>query len=110
MQNEPITHGELRDAVTHEVRQQITPYRLQLEQDREDIRLIKWTLYGNEIAGEVGLVRSVKSMQSKLDTLIDLSEARENQWKGIRNALIAVGALSSVPALQALGKLFGLLP
>lgn len=105
-----MPNDELREAVTHEVRQQITPYRLQLEQDREDIRLMKWTLYGNSEAGETGLVKSVKSMQSKLDTLIDLSEARENQWKGIRNALVVIGALSGVPALQALGKLVGLWP
>lgn len=106
----PTDHEELRAAVTHEVRQQLTPYLLQVGQDREDIRLMKWTLYGNSEAGEKGLVKSVQSMQDKLDTLIDLSQARENQWKGIRNALAVIGAISSLPALQALGKLTGLWP
>lgn len=106
----PPDRDELRDAVTYEVRQQLTPYLLKVDQMSDDQRMMKWTLYGNEAAGEAGLVKSVKSIQGKLDTLIDLSEARENQWKGIRNALIAVGALSSVPALQALGKLLGILP
>lgn len=106
----PAEHDELRAAVTYEVRQQLTPYLLQVSQDREDIRLMKWTLYGNTEAGEKGLVKSVQSMQDKLDKLIDLSEARENQWKGIRNALITIGTLSSIPLIQALGKLAGIWP
>jgi hypothetical protein len=105
-----ITRTELRDAVTSEVRQQMTPYVLRVAQDQDDLRLLKWTVYGNEQAGEVGLVKSMKSIQGKLDTLIASSEARENQWKGIRNALAIIGALSSLPLLQALGKLMGLLP
>lgn len=110
MPNDLVTRDELRDAVTSEVNQKLTPYLLQVSQDREDIRLMKWTLYGNSEAGETGLVKSVRSMQGKLDTLIDSSVARDNQWKGIRNALAVIGALSSLPLLQTLGKLVGLWP
>lgn len=107
---ENVTHEELRFAVTSEMRQQMTPYLLKLDQMADDLRMLKWTVYGNEAAGEAGLVKSVRSMQAKLDTLIDLSEARNNQWKGIRNALAVIGALSSLPLLQTLGKLAGLWP
>lgn len=73
--------------------------------------MLKWTVYGNEVAGEQGLVKSMRSIQAKLDTIIDLSEARDNQWKGIKIALGVVGTLSSIPALQillpAIAKLFG---
>lgn len=110
MPNEPITREELRDIVTHEVRQQMTPYLLKVDQMNDDQRLMKWTLYGNNEAGEIGLVKSVRSMQTKLDTLIDLSTARDNQWKGIRTALAVIGALSSLPLLQTLGKLAGIWP
>jgi hypothetical protein len=110
MPNEPITRDDLRDAVTHESRQQLTPVVLKLDNLADDIRMLKWTVYGNEQAGEAGLVKSVKSMQGKLDKIIELSEARDNQWKGIRNALTVIGALSSLPLLQTLGKLTGLWP
>lgn len=101
---------ELRNAVTSEMRQQMTPYLLRLDQMSDDLRMLKWTVYGNEAAGELGLVKSVKSMQGKLDTIIELSHARENQWKGIRNALIVIGSISTLPALQVLGRVVGLWP
>jgi hypothetical protein len=107
---DPITRDDLRDVVTHEVRQHVTPYVLKLDNVADDVRMLKWTVYGNEAAGEAGLVKSMKSIQAKLDSLIESSAARDNQWKGIRNALIAVGTISSVPALQALGKLLGIWP
>jgi hypothetical protein len=88
----------------------MTPHVLKLDSLTEDIRLLKWTVYGNEQAGEPGLVRSMKSIQTKLDTLIKLSEARENQWKGIKNAIVAVGAISSFPLIQAIGHLMGIWP
>ena len=105
-----MTNEELRNAVTSEMRQQMTPYVLKLDNMADDIRMLKWTVYGNEAAGEAGLVKSVRSIQGKLDTLIELSQARENQWKGIRNALIVIGSVSSFPLLQALGKLIGIVP
>jgi len=105
-----MANEELRSAVTSEMRQQMTVYVLKVDQMQDDLRMLKWTVYGNEAAGEQGLVKSVKSMQSKLDTLIELSQARDNQWKGIRNALTIIGALSSLPVLQLLGKLAGLWP
>lgn len=92
------------------MRQQMTPYLLRLDQMSDDLRMLKWTVYGNEAAGELGLVKSVKSMQGKLDTIIELSHARENQWKGIRNALIVIGSISTLPALQVLGRVVGLWP
>lgn len=95
-----ITSEELRSAVTHEVRQQLTAYVLQMSLNTKDVEMIKWTLYGNEMAGEAGIVKSVKSMSVKLDTLIDLGHARENQWKGIKAAFVVVGAISSIPAIQ----------
>lgn len=80
----------------------------------DDIRMLKWTVYGNDIAGEAGLVKSMRVIQTKLDTLIDLSDARKNQWKGMKAGLGIVGILSSIPALQillpALGKLMGITP
>lgn len=105
-----ITHEELRYAVKNEVLQQMTPYVLKIDNLARDQELLLWTVFGNEKAGEAGLVKSMKSIQGKLDTLIELSNARENQWKGIRNALAVIGALSSLPVLQALGKLTGILP
>lgn len=96
--------------VTTEVRQQMTPYVLKVDQLARDMELLWWTVFGNEKAGQAGLVASMKSIQGKLDTLIELSSARENQWKGIRTALAIIGALSSLPLLQALGKLAGILP
>jgi len=105
-----MANEELRSAVTSEMRQQMTPYVLKLDQMQDDLRMLKWTVYGNEAAGEAGLVKSMKLIQSKLDTLIESSQARENQWKGIRNALAIIGALSSLPVLQLLGKLAGLWP
>lgn len=108
-----ITRAELREAVTSELRQQMTPIVLKVDNLADDIRMLKWTVYGNEIAGELGLVKSMRSIQTKLDTLIDLSEARENQWKGIKTALILIGSISSIPALQiilpAVGKALGVL-
>ena len=103
-------NDELRNAVTSEMRQQMTPYVLKVDNLADDIRMIKWTLYGNEAAGELGLVKGVKSMQTKLDKIIELSEARENQWKGIRNALVIIGSISTLPALQVLGRVVGLWP
>jgi len=88
----------------------MTPYALQLDQLVSDVRMLKWTVYGNEVAGELGLVRSMKSIQTKLDTLIDSSEARNNQWKGIKNALVVMGIVSGIPALQTIGKIVGLWP
>lgn len=112
--DDPITTSDLRAAVTSELRQQMTAYVLKVDQMSEDLRMVKWTLYGNEAAGEAGLVKGVKSMQTKLDKLIELSEARDNQWKGIRIALTVVGSISSVSALQVLlpllGKAVGLTP
>lgn len=105
-----LPNDELRNAVTSEMRQQMTPYVLKLDNMADDLRMLKWTVYGNEVAGEAGLVKSVKSMQGKLDQLIELSQARENQWKGIRNALVIIGGISTLPALQVLGRVVGLWP
>ena len=105
-----MPNEELRSAVTSEMRQQLTPYQLKIDQMQDDLRMLKWTVYGNEAAGEAGLVKSMKLIQSKLDTLIESSQARENQWKGIRNALAIIGALSSLPVLQLIGKVAGVWP
>lgn len=111
--SEPLTRAELREAVTSEWRQQMTSIVLKVDNLADDMRMLKWTVYGNEAAGEAGLVKSMRSIQTKLDTLIDLSEARENQWKGIKTALVVIGSISSIPALQvllpAIGKFIGLL-
>ena len=92
----------------------MTPYVLKLDQMIEDLRMLKWTVYGNETAGEQGLVKSMRSIQGKLDTLIDKSDARDNQWKGIKIALAAIGGIASIPALQIilpiLGKIIGAVP
>lgn len=114
MNDDSVTPSDLRAAVTSEMRQQLTPYALKVDQMSDDLRMVKWTLYGNEAAGELGLVKGVKSMQSKLDRLIELSQARDNQWKGIRTALIIVGSISSVPTIQVLlpvlGRILGIQP
>lgn len=111
MADDPVTQSELRFAVTSEMRQQMTPIVLKLDNLADDMRMLKWTVYGNEAAGEAGLVKSMKLIQSKLDTLIDLSEARDNQWKGIKKVLIATATIASIPALQVtipiLGKILG---
>ena len=102
-----IPPESLRHAVTSEMRQQMTSYVLKVDQILEDMRMLKWTVYGNETAGELGLVKSVRSIQTKLDTILELSQARENQWKGIKAALIAIGAITSIPALQVLLPIVG---
>lgn len=103
-----VTYAELREAVTSEVRQQMTAPVLQIDGMLRDLVQIKWTLYGNEQAGELGLVKSVKSISTKLDTIIENQEARNNQWRGIKIAITVLAAMSSIPALQivlpAIGK------
>ena len=96
----------IRNAVTSEVAQRMTSYVLNMDQANRDLVMIKWTLYGNEIAGDVGLVRSVKGLNEKLDRVLDLSEARTNQWRGVKIALGIVGTLLSIQILPQLGQVF----
>jgi len=110
MSDMPVEPEQLRSAVTHEVRQQMTPFLLKLDRVVEDAKQLRWTVYGDAAIGADGMVSTMKDIQKKMGVLIDQNEARDNQWKGIRAALVVVGALSSVPALQALGKLIGIIP
>lgn len=73
----------LRAAVTHEVRSQLTPILLQVGQHTEDIRQMKWTIYGNAEAGQEGLVTVMKSIQSALTKLIDGQDQRTWMQRGL---------------------------
>lgn len=86
----------------------MTPYESRLQSVERITEKLNRAVFGDDLAP--GLIAQMKAINGKLDTLIDQSEARLNQWRGVRTALIVVGAISSVPALQALGKALGLIP
>lgn len=86
MPDTPVTLHQLREAVTYEVRQQMTAYVLQSGQHHEDLRLLKWTVFGNQEAGEKGLVRSYQDISSTLQRLVD--DGKQRKW--LQNG-IAIG-------------------
>lgn len=90
--------------------QAMTPYRLAVDEVHRDVQGLKLVVYGNPAQGVHGMVERMGAIEKKLDTVIDQNEARLNQWKGIKAAIVVVGAISSVPALQTIAKVFGLIP
>lgn len=71
---QPSVHSlknEIQTATIIEVRQQMTPYALTVNRLEADMATVKTTLYGNPAIQQVGLVEQVKSIDSKLDTIID---------------------------------------
>lgn len=108
MADEPVNKAELRTAVENEVRtavrQEMTSYRLQQDQHHEDLRLIKWTLFGNAQAGEPGLVASVRRFGEKLDSLIEQQEARAKAQEEIKEFIEQIrGYAKNVWALAKWG-------
>jgi hypothetical protein len=101
---------EIERRVPIAVSQAMTPYRLTVDETYRDVQGLKTVVYGSAAQGIRGVVERMGTIEGKLNTIIDQNEARINQWQGIKTALVVIGALSSLPALQALGKLFGLLP
>jgi hypothetical protein len=93
----------VREQVSAEAATQIAPLIKAVAQ-------LEALMYGDVRTRQVGIIERIAKLEDKIDQLIDQNEARLNQWKGMRTAIVVIGALSSVPALQALGKLFGLLP
>lgn len=81
--DEMITEEKLRNAVTYEVRSQLTPILLQLDQATADLRTIKWTLFGNVDAGEEGLVKNLKKIQVSLELLQEGQSQRLWMQRGL---------------------------
>lgn len=101
---------DIRVEIRAAVADAMTPLRLTTDRLDMDVRQLKTTVYGDPALRIRGLVERLEGIESKLDTLIDQSEARLNQWTGIKTALIIIGTVSSLPTLQLIGKALGVLP
>lgn len=109
MSDMPVEPEQLRSAVTHEVRQQMSSYVLKVDMAHEDLRLIKWTLYGNKESGEPGMVSAMQSIVKKLDDLADEGIQRKWMLRGIAAGL-AVNLAASTGILEAVGHFFKVVP
>jgi hypothetical protein len=101
---------DVRTEIRAAVADAVLTMRLTLDRLDHEVLSLKTTVYGDPSRRIRGLAERMEAIESKIDTIIDQNEARLNQWKGIKTALVIVGAISSVPALQTLAKVFGLIP
>lgn len=121
----------IREAVEREVANQVASFRQQQQINEGSIRqLNRETVNLQRSVGDLdGIVRGnpsinlegmldrmkkidnkVGEMVTRLDAIDDKWLAIQNQIRGARKVLYVLGALASVPALQILGRLFGITP
>lgn len=101
---------DVRTEVRAAVNDAVLTMRLTVDRLDHEVLALKTTVYGDPTRHIRGLAERMAAIEGKLDTLIDQSEARINQWKGVKTALAFIGLLSSIPALQVIGKAVGILP
>lgn len=110
LSGDQVTHTELRSAVESEVKQRMTAYALQVNLTSEDMRIVKWTLFGNKDAGETGLVADVSAINDTLKKILHKSERRDYVTYGMAagialNLAEQTGWLATiVHALQAVAR------
>lgn len=109
MGEEPVSIDMLREAVTHEVRQAMTPWRLQVDQMDRDVELMKWTLFGNSTTGQVGVVTSMKEIRDALTALAKAADQRQILLKGIAVGL-GVNIALQTGFFEAIGHFLKAIP
>lgn len=103
------------------VKQEMTPYRLTVEETARHTAQLMTVVFGSAALGVRGMVERMSAMEGKIDKLIDGQEQRATDWKemrafldqdhdrqvlmhGIRRLLVVLVAI-----LGTLGTLVGLL-
>jgi len=59
------------------VKQEMTPYRLKVEQTAQDVEQLKVVVFGSEALGVRGLVSRLGTMEGKIDALLDQGKERQ---------------------------------
>ncbi len=114
-------YDDLRDSIRASVADAMTVYRLTTDRLDQDIQRLKFTVFGDQTSQIMGLVgrldkieASMREINHKLETLIDASQARDNQFLGAKKAFYVLSAIAALlggpPAIANLLKTFGVTP
>lgn len=96
---------DTEDAIAVEVRQQMTPYVVTVQRLDRDVETLRTTVYGNPAIQQRGLVESVRSIESKLDQIIDQRQQTTWLMRGVAAGL-AINFAQITGLLPALLKIF----
>lgn len=75
---------ELDVRVPAAIAQAMTPWRLVHDELLRDVKQLKDVVFGNPPLGLRGMVERMVALETKIDTLIDGQQQREEDWKQMR--------------------------
>ncbi len=93
------------------VKQEITPYRITVEETARDVAQLKTVVFGSTALGVRGMVERMGAMEGKIDTLLDQGKERQvilhSLWRTAeitRWIVVFFGSVAGlIIALNALG-------